>query len=244
MKTKTFLIAFLGSLVIVLGAAALVYSQLMSIRALGSEELTDKLYKENTTILALTMQTVNPGALEGLRLPGSWAEIMVVDNAGLLIATSTTAAHKGQYLYKLPALLDQAKGIITAMQNKQAVTIKTKDYMVAVRPLEGNTSLIGLKPKAWERDIISDQNRSTQQSIQKIRITMLIFLSAGLVVSFIIALLISLATGKKMDALLKAMEELSLGDLEAVPPAGKGSFTASFLRIKASLAMALERLGD
>lgn len=244
MKTKTFLIAFLGSLVILLGGAALVYSQLMSIRALGSQDLADKLYQENINILALTMQKVDPSALEGLRLPSSWAEIMVVDNASLLISTSTTAAHKGQYLYKLPALLDQAQGIIKAMQNKQAATIKTADYMVAVRPQEGNTSLIGLKPKAWERNLIADQNRTTHQSIHKIRITMLIFVSAGLVVSLLIALIISLVAGKKVDAMLKAMEALSLGDLEAVPPADKSSFAASFLRIKASLTMALERLGE
>lgn len=244
MKLKTFLIAFLGSLLICLGAAAIVYQQLNAVQAVVPRDLTEKLYDENTRIMALVMHQVTPDSISNLKLPGSWAELMVVNNDSLMIAASSNAEHKGQYLHQLPNLLDQAKGIMTAMQGNREITLSTADYRVAVRPLDGNLTLIGLKPKAWERGLISAQNTSTQQSIQKIRLTLMIFLGGSLLAALLIALMVTLVTGKSIGGMVKALEELSLGNLEASPPSSPGSFATSFLRIKASLSMALDRLGD
>ncbi|MEN6475214.1 MAG: hypothetical protein ABFD81_14455 [Syntrophaceae bacterium] len=249
MKIKTFLIVLLGNLIILIGAGALVYSQLTAVKGINADGLIDNLYKEDTNILSWAMQAVNPEALERLTLPASWAELMLVDNGSLQIIASTNQAHKQQFMYKVPELLDQGQGIMAALQNNKAVTIGTKDYMVAIRPLEGNRSLIGFKPKAWEAQLISEQKSEHQDKVRKVTSTLAIFLGIGAILALIIALLVSLTTGRSMGSLVKALEDLSLGNLDVSPPAaGKDremtAFIASFRRIKASLSMALERLGE
>ena len=249
MKIKTFLIVLVGNLIILIGAGALVYSQLSAVKGINSDGLIDKLYKEDANILSWTMQAVNPDALERLTLPASWAELMLVDNSSLQIIGSTNQAHKQQFMYKVPELLDQGQGIMTALQNNKAVMIGTKDYMVAIRPLDGNRSLIGFKPKAWEAQLIAGQKSEYQAKVGKVTSTLAIFFGIGAFLALIIALLVSLTTGRSMGSLVKALEELSLGNLEVSPPvAGKdremNAFIASFRRIKASLSMALERLGE
>lgn len=248
MKIKIFFISLIGSMLILLGATSLVYLGLLSVKNINIDTLTNKLFQENTVILSWAMNNVNAESLEGMRIPGSWAEIMVVDDENLIITASTQPGHKGQYMYKLPNLLDQAQGIIAAMQIKNTSQIATDDYMVAIKPLNGNTTLIGLKPKTWERDLLSVQDSLIKQNMKNVKMALVIFLGAGIVVAIIISVIVSLSAGRSIDALLKALEELSLGNFEAETPAGRErenkSFSASFLRIKTSLTMALERLGE
>lgn len=249
MKIKSFLIVLVGNLIILIGAAALVYTQLNAVKGINTEGLVDKLYKENANILSWNMQAVNPDALERMTLPASWAEIMLVDNGNLQIIASTNQAHRQQFMYKLPELLDQGQGIMAALQNGRAVMIGTKDYMVAIRPLDGTRSLIGLKPKAWEVGLINDQKSENKTKVARVTRTLAIFLGIGAILALIIALIVSMTTGLSMGSLIKALEELSLGNLDVSPPAtGKdremNTFIASFRRIKASLSMAMERLGE
>jgi len=249
MKIKTFLIVLVGNLIILAVAGGLVYSQLCAVKGINAGGLADKLYKEDANILAWAMQAANPDTLEGMKLPPSWAELMLVDNGSLQIITSTNQAHKQQFMYKVPELLDQGQGIMAALQNNKADMIGTKDYMVAIRPLDGNRSLIGFKPKTWEAQLISDQQTEHTAKIGKVTTMIAIFLGIGAILALIIALLVSLTTGRSMGSLVKALEDLSLGDLEVSPPEGgkdreMTAFVAAFRRIKASLSMALERLGE
>jgi len=249
MKIKTFLIVLIGNLIILAVAGGLVYSQLSAVKGINSEGLVDKLYQEDANIMGWAMQAANPDALEGMRLPASWAELMLVDNGTLQILGSTNQAHRQQFMYKVPELLDQGQGIMAALQNNKAATIGTKDYMVAIRPLEGNRSLIGFKPKAWEAQLITDQKSEQTAKVGKVTRTIAVFLGIGAILALIIALLVSLTTGRSMGSLVKALEDLSLGHLDVNPPeVGKdremSAFVVSFRRIKASLSMALERLGE
>lgn len=69
MKIKTFLIVFIGTLIILIGAATFIYTQLRVVEGINASELQDKLYKEDSEILAWAMGTVNPHALENLAIP-------------------------------------------------------------------------------------------------------------------------------------------------------------------------------
>jgi HAMP domain-containing protein len=249
MKIKTFLIVLVGNLIILVGAGALVYSQLAVVRGINTDGLIDKLYKEDANIMSWAMQAVNPETLENMKLPVSWAELMLVDNGSLQILGSTNQQHRQQFMYKVPELLDQGQGIMAALQNNKAAMIGTKDYTVAIRPLEGNRSLIGFKPKAWEMQLIADQKSDHQAKTKHVTSILLIFLGIGTILALVVALVVFLTTGQSMSSLVKALEELSLGNLDVSPPdAGTDRevdiFIASFRRIKASLSMALERLGD
>lgn len=247
MKTKIFMLIFITFIIVMGGSALLVYTQLQTIQGVNLQVLEDKLYSENTGILSWSLRTIDVDSLGKNPLPSSWAEIMVVNNKSLVISSSTNAKHKGLVMYKLPELLDQASGIMSAMKNNKPVNVKTGSYMVAIMPLKGNRSLLGFKPKSWEKDILSEQNSYLSRKIGSTTIILLIYCTAGLGIALCVAFVISIIVTKPTLKVVSAFEQLSLGNFESEIPRSGGkvflSLEESFFRLKTSLKMALERLG-
>ena len=248
MRTRMFLISLLSFMVFLLVSGFLIYSQMQTIKGLKLEVLEDKLYTENTGILSWALGNIGPERIGQSSLPSSWGEIMVVDNADLVIRSSTNPGHVGKALPAVPELLDQAAPVIEAMKKAEPGNIRTRDYMIALSPLAQNSSLIGFKPRSWERGLISEQNGQIQRSTESVTIILMLYLAGGLVFAVIISLVITFTVSRPIHQVAKAFEQLSLGDLEAELPASGGKImvglSESLFRIKTSLKYALERLGS
>ena len=247
MRLKIFTITFIVMLMILSGSSFLVYTQLMTIKGINLGLLEDKLYEESTEILSWSLKNIDKASLKDNPLPKSWAEIMLVDNNNLTVISSTNKAHAGNSMYKVPELLDQASGIIDAIKAKKSARIASEMYMIAIMPSEKNTSLVGFKPKSWEKAILAEQNSQLGTNIQSITTVLLIFGAIGLALSFIAALVISNIVTKPTRKMVSAFEQLSMGNFDVDVPRYGGklsiSLAESFFRLRTSLMMALERLG-
>ncbi|MBN1636283.1 MAG: hypothetical protein JW920_07200, partial [Deltaproteobacteria bacterium] len=181
-------------------------------------------------------------------IPESWAEIMVVSNETLSISASTNPDHIGLYMYKIPSLLDQSSPIIKAIKNRTTMNISAEEYMVAVLPIENEASLIGLKPKAWEKGLLAQETSQLNRDLDRAKKILIIYFLLGLCVAIMIASMVSITNSRTTLNALKSFEELSLGnfDIKGTSDNVKDMHSpqATFQRLKTSLIMALERLGE
>lgn len=228
-------------------SALLVYTQFKKVQDINLQVLQDRLYTENTKILSWSMNSIDLGSLGKNPLPDSWAEIMVVDNDSLVIRSTTNKDHAGLIMYKLPELLDQAKGIMDAIKKKTAVTVHSDTYLVAVMPVNNNRSLLGFKPVSWEKTLLTEQDSLIKNNFGSTTTILIVFCAAGLVLTILIALFISIIAIKPIRKIISSFEELSMGNFETEIPRIRGkafeSLIESFFRLRTSLMMALERLG-
>lgn len=246
MKIKVFIITLAGFIIILAGSMAAVLFELSSIGNINMDGATEKLYLENTTIMSSIIHNIPPASYETIKLPPSWAEIMTVNPENLQIISSTNKANNGKYIYSIPGLLDQAKGILAQMKNPKPALIKSKDYMVAVVPYQTDMFIIGLKQKAWEKDLIDSQVNAMNKESSAVSKKIILLACAGILISIVLSFFISIKVSKYLAEFSSSIKALSLGDMNAEPPLLKGkdmaAFSDSFARIKISLAMALERL--
>jgi len=247
MKIKAFIVTFAGTFLVLVISALFIFIQLRAVDNLNLSTLTESLYHEDAKILSWVLATVPVDRLESLKLPESWAEISLVNNGDLTIASSTNPTRKGLPFHTHPELLDQGSKIMESMKSGKPAVVETKAYMVVVQPLNGTQSVISLKPKKWEKGIVEKQDVQLEQESDHIMWTLIIFLGAGAIVCLIVSILVVSTIGGPTKKLMEAFEALSLGDFTHELSRGKGSemrsFGESYLRLKTSLALALERLG-
>ncbi|MGC9325495.1 MAG: hypothetical protein ACP5G0_12200 [Desulfomonilia bacterium] len=247
MKMKIFIIVCLSSLLILAGSAAMVFIQIQRMQGITLDTLTEKLYTENTDILSWIMTSFDPGHIGDLTLPSSWAEIIVVDADDLRITSSTHSDHVGKSMYELPEVLDQAEEILNAVKKGQPARISAERYMVAVSAAHQNRHIIALKPKAWEENLVSMQDSQIREKTEGLKRLLVIYAIAGLCIVLVVAAFVSILVTRPYARVFTAIEELSLGNFEIEAPEMSTremkNLSASFLRLKASLEMALERLG-
>jgi hypothetical protein len=246
MKIKVFLIVCLGAFIMLLISSILVYTQMRAMKNIGLNALTESLYNEDSKILSWILSSVPTDRITAMKLPDTWAEISVVNNNDLVVFSSTNPSHKGLPLHRHPELLDQASLLIEAMKVGKPATVRTSEYMVVIQPINADQTIIALKPKAWERGLVSDQDAKIRKDVSASTCTLVIFLGIGLLMTFLISYLIAVIVVNPTSKLMDAFEALSLGDFdyEIKGAGGKDmeAFTESFLRLKASLVMALERI--
>jgi nitrogen fixation/metabolism regulation signal transduction histidine kinase len=208
--------------------------------------LTESLYNEDSKILSWILSSVPTDRITTMKLPDPWAEILVVNNNDLVVFSSTNQSHKGLPLHRHPQLLDQASLLMEAMKVRKPATVSTSEYMVVVQPINADQTIIALKPKAWEKRLVSQQDAKIRKDVSAITRTLVIFLGIGLFITFLISFLIASTVVNPTRKLMDAFEALSLGDFDyQIKEAGgkdMTTFTESFLRLKASLVMALERI--
>lgn len=248
MKIKTFLLTFASFMVLLVVSAILIFIQMKAIKGIHLEVLEDKLYTENTGILAWAMDNAQLDKLDQSKMPASWGEIIVVDNTSLAIKSSTVKEHAGMSLSTIPQILDQANPVLEAVKKAERTQVKTKDYMIAVNPLPENSTLIGFKPKSWERALISDQNNQIIESSKSMTTTLIFYLAGGTIFAVVLSFLITILIIKPMDNAAKAFEQLSMGDFDTEMQRKNGStfesLSDSFFRLKTSLKYALDKLGS
>jgi methyl-accepting chemotaxis protein len=248
MKKKIFITSLAGFILILAGSLTAVLLEMSSIKSINTDGITEKLYNENNQIMSSIIHLIPPSSYESLKLPSSWAEIMTVNSDNLSILASTNKNNKGKYIYTIPGLLDQAKTILAQMKNMKPSVIRSKDYIVAVIPYQANTFIIGLKPKTWEKNLINSQFDEMNNMSSDIYRNLIILAVLGILISIVLSFLITLTVSGYLSQFSKSIKALSLGNLDAEPPASKGRelavFTDSFIRIKTSLIMALQRLKD
>jgi methyl-accepting chemotaxis protein len=248
MKIKIFIITLAGFILMLIGSLTAVVLELSSINNINMDGITEKLYKENNQIMSSIIQAIPPSSYETIKLPSSWAEIMTVNSDNLVVLASTNKSNKGKYIYSIPGLLDQAKGILAQIKTSKPAVIQSKGYIVAVIPYQANTFIIGLKPKTWEKNLINSQFNEMNKKSSAIYKNIIILAVAGILISIVLAFLISLTVSGFLAEITKSIKALSLGDMDIEAPVSKGKdmavFTESFIRIKTSLSMALERLKD
>jgi nitrogen fixation/metabolism regulation signal transduction histidine kinase len=246
MKIKVFLIVCLGAAIMLLFSSILVYTQMRAMQNISFDTLTESLYNEDSTILSWILSSVSTDRIDTMKLPDSWAEIFVVNNNDLVVASSTNQSHKGLPLHRHPELLDQAPSLIEAMKAGKPTALKTSQYMVVIHPTSADQTIVALKPKAWEKGLVSQQDAQIRKDRSAITRTLLIFLGIGLFIAILISFLIAFIVVNPTRKLLNAFEALSLGDFDYEIKEAWGedmkTFTESFLRLKASLVMALERI--
>jgi HAMP domain-containing protein len=240
MKIKVFLIVCIGAVVMLTVSSILVYSQLHAVKGVNMAPLADSLYKQDSKVLTWILSTIPLEKIE------SWAEISVVNNGDLKLTTSTNPAHKGIALYSHPQLLDQGSGIVNAIKSKNPSILSLKDYMVVIEPLNAEQSLIALKPKSWENGLVSEYESRLKETTSGFYTMLGIFLIIGVCITVFIAFIITRIVVAPTDNALDAFEALSLGDFDHGIKDVKGkemeAFTESYLRLKTSLEMALERI--
>lgn len=246
MKIKVFFITCAGSAIILVASSMLVFTQMRAVQDIGLDTLTESLYQEDAKILSWILSSVPLDRVETMTLPESWAEIFVVNNSDLVVVSSTKQGRRGLPLYRHPDLLDQGSMLMDAMRAGKTSTVNTPDYMVVIRPAGAGQSIIALKPKAWEKNLVSRQNAQIDRDASRITCTMLIFIGAGLCITFLVSLLIAFVVVNPTLKIRDAFEALSLGDFDhEVPGTGRKdmkAFMESYLRLKTSLTMALERI--
>ena len=248
MKIKIFIITLAGFILMLIGSLTAVVLELSSIKNINMDGITEKLYEENNQIMSSIIQAIPPSSYDTIKLPSSWAEIMTVNSDNLVIIDSTNKSNKGKYIYSIPGLLDQAKGILAQIKTSKSAVIQSKDYIVAVIPYQANTFILGLKPKTWEKNLINSQFDEMNKTSSAIYKNLIILAVAGILISIVLAFLISLTVSGFLAEITRSIKALSLGDMDIEVPASKGKdltvFKESFIRIKTSLNMALDRLKD
>jgi HAMP domain-containing protein len=118
--------------------------------------------------------------------------------------------------------------------------------MVVIQPLSPEQSIVALKPKVWENGLFSKHNKQIDNTSSSILTIMGIFLIIGSCITLLIAYIITRTVAAPTSYALDALEALSLGDfkheIEAAKSREMESFTESYLRLKTSLEIALERI--
>ena len=248
MKIASFALAFCCFLVFLLGSALFVHTQISAINGLELSVLEDRLYQENSDILSWAMMSMDTERLTEAPLPASWGEILIVNNASLVIENSTNQDHAGKKIHTIPQLLDEAGPILNAITKSSRETVKTEEYMVVSAPLSRNRTLLGFKPRSWEQGLVSQQNTQTRRSVESLRTVLMVYLGGGLILAVIFPLIMVFMSSRSLNRATKAFELLSLGDFDAeLSPAGgktMASLADSFFRLKTSLTIALEKLGS
>lgn len=228
-------------------SAGVIFLQMQAMKDVRLEMLEDKLYAENASVLAWAMKNIDPERIDPAGMPPSWGEIMVVDNASLEVTSSTRRAHLGAKISAIPELLDQAAPVLASMGKSAPGTVATKDYTVVLAPRGPGSTLVGLKPRAWEKGLLSEQSSRLQRGTNSTMRMLVGYLAAGIVLSLVLSLAIALAVFSPVSRAARAFEDLSLGNLEADLPRSGGkplvSLADSFFRLKTSLSYALEKLG-
>jgi hypothetical protein len=247
MRLKTFILIFLCFALIVIGSAGIIFLQMQTMEAVRLGVLEDRLYAEDASILSWAMKNLDPEKIDPAGLPSSWGAIMIVDNETLVVKTSTSKPHQGMKLSEVPELLDQAAPVLAAIGKSSPEKISTKDYMIVLTPYAQGSTLIGVKPKAWEKGLIAEQGKSLQRGTKTAAHMLLGYLGAGFAFALILSLVITFVTSLPMSQVAKAFEELSLGNFDADLPRSGGkklaSLSDSFCRLRTSLKYALEKLG-
>ncbi len=248
MKIVSFAVAFCCFLFFLLGSAFFVHTQMEVVGDLELSVLEDRLYKENSDILSWAMMSMDIEKLTEAPLPASWGEVLIVNNANLVIMNSTNQDHAGKKIHAVPQLLDEAAPVLAAIKKSTRDTVKTGEYMVAVAPLSRNRTLLGFKPRSWEQGLISQQDAQIGRSVKSLKVALMAYLVGGLVLAVVFPLIIVFMTSRPLNRATKAFEQLSLGDFDAeLSPAGGKSMASladSFFRLKTSLKIALEKLGS
>jgi HAMP domain-containing protein len=246
MKIKVFFIVCIGAVVMLGISSILILTQLRSVQRVNLDPLTNSLFTEDSKILTWIIASIPPEKINTLKLPESWAEIFVVNNSDLQLVSSTNATHRGVALYHHRALLDQAAAIVNAIKTKRSTTISSKEFMVVIQPLSPGQSIVALKPKAWENGLFSEHNKQMEDASSGILTIMGIFLIIGSCITILIAYVITRTVAAPTGYALDALEALSLGDfkheIEATKSREMESFTESYLRLKTSLEIALDRI--
>jgi methyl-accepting chemotaxis protein len=108
--------------------------------------------------------------------------------------------------------------------------------MVVIQPLGAEQSIVALKPKAWEKGLVSKQNNQMKDISSNIFTILGIFLIIGACISILIAYIITRTIAAPTGHALEALEALSMGDfkheIEATKSREMKSFTESYLRLK------------
>ena len=246
MKFKVFLIVFAAAVFMLILSSAMVFTQMRSIGSVNIDPVTESLYKEDARILTWVLSSVPADRIESLKLPESWAEIFLVDTGDLQLAASTNPAHRGIPLYHHPLLLDQASVIIDAMKRGASSTASTPGYMVVMEPVDTGQFLVALKPKAWEKGLVSKQAREIESRMMNVTLILGIFLAAGLLIALVVSLVVTRVVVTPTRRAFDALEALSLGNFDYALKESRGRemtvFTESYLRLKASLELALEMI--
>ena len=246
MKIKVFLIVCIGAALMMGISLILIYTQLKTVQSVNLDPLTNSLYKEDSKVLTWILSSVPTDKIDTLKLPDSWAEIFVVNNSDLNLVNSSNPSHKGIALHKHPLLLDQASTIIASIESKKPSSVNLKDYMVVVQPLSNDQSIIALKPKAWEKGLVAEHDNLLKSTSSSIFLKLCIFLIFGVCLTISLAFFISKTAISPAHKAFTALEALSLGDfdfdLEATKDKEMETFIESYIRLKTSLEMALEKI--
>ncbi|HON38758.1 MAG: hypothetical protein ACOX3E_12005 [Desulfomonilia bacterium] len=248
MKIASFAVAFCCLVVFLLGSALFVHTQMKVVGDLELSVLEERLYKENTDILSWAMASMDTEKLTEAPLPSSWGEILIVNNTSLVIENSTNQDHAGKKIHTIPQLLDEAAPILAAIKKSSRETVQTEEYVVATAPLSQNRTLLGFKPRSWEKGLVSQQDAQIKRSVDSLKTVLMIYLGGGLALAVIFSLIIAFISSRPLNRVAKAFEQLSLGDFDAElsPKGGKimASLSDSFFRLKTSLTIALAKLGS
>jgi methyl-accepting chemotaxis protein len=247
MKIKVFFITCLGLLSILIVSTLLVYIQMRTVNSINFDTLTESLYQEDSKILSYVLSAVSMDRIETMKLPESWAEILVVNNSDLTVVSSTNPKSKGLPLHRHPELLDQASYLMKSMKTGKSSIVTTHDYMVIIHPISADQSLIALKPKTWEKGLVAKQDEQIGKEASKSVYLMIILLGIGLFLAVLVSFLVADTVVRPLKKIMDAFKALSLGDfdndLDEVKGKDMKAFSESYLRLKTSLTMALERLG-
>jgi methyl-accepting chemotaxis protein len=246
MKIKVFAIVCIGAFLMLGISSALIYTQVKAVQGVTLDPLADSLHKENSKVLVWILSSIPVENIDTLKLPESWAEIFVVNNSDLQMVSSTSSSHKGIPLYRHPQLLDQGAAVVNAIKARAPSTVSTKDFMIVIQPTGTDQSILALKPKAWENSLVSKQNNQIKSASSSTFTMLGIFLIVGGLIGVATAFVITIAIASPTKRALNTLEALSLGDFdqEIIEPNSKEmkSFNESYLRLKTSLEMALERI--
>ncbi len=134
--------------------------------------------------------------------------------------------------------------LVVLMDSEQEAKVTTKDYMVAIKPVSGGQSLIGLKPRSWEKNILAAQNDKIADISSAAGNFTMMFIGGGILLSLVIALMIAMITAGTSKKTLDLFDRLSLGDFDTDVPKLPERDKHIYIRLKTSLMMALERLGE
>jgi hypothetical protein len=246
MKSKVFLIVCIGSTLMMLASSVLLFSQLRSVKSINLDPLVDKLSNEDASVLSWILSSIPIEKLNTLKLPESWAEIFVVNNSDLQVISSTNQAHLNVALYQHPLLLDQGSTIVNAIKTRIPTKLSTKEYMVVIKPVTVEQTIISLKPKSWEKSLVKEEDQKLKTATSGIVMILGIFVAIGACITFVMAFFISKTVVTPTSNALEAFEALSLGELDydIKEASGKemGMFIDSYYRLKTTLEMALERI--
>ncbi len=244
MKIRIFLISLIGSLLMLAGSTYVIIDQIGKAKSIDINPLQETLYAENSSIMASLLDAIDIERLETVSLPESWAEIMLLDSASLEILNSTAPESRGNKIHSHKLLLDQADQLMAALSAETPQKISSNQYLIAIKPLGAGQVLLAFKDKSWEHNIIAKQDDLISSAIRHMNMSLKIFIGAGLLGSLLIALIISFSVSRHYMRSMNAFNDLSLGKLDTPAPKLPQKEQMTFIRIKTTLNLALERLGN